>query len=131
MHPSRIALVGGALIGLASLPLGFLHSDLLGAVSGVEADAWPAVALLAAAATAGLFGDRHEGLPAAGTVLVVLLTAAAAVFAIAKLVDAGTAADVATASGGSATIGAGPWVLVAAAVGSTAGAVATTSRRVV
>ena len=131
MHPSRVAVVAGAALALASLPLDYLDSEVAGRIAGWSASAWPTVALLGLAALAVLAGDRREGLPGPGTLLVVVLAAAAVVFAVAKLVDAGGAAAVVRDSGGVASIGLGAWVLVVAAIVSLAGAVATTSRRVV
>jgi hypothetical protein len=131
MHPARFALAGGAIAGGISLVLDYVTADLTGDVAGWEATAWPAVVLLVGAAVAGMVGDRREGLPAAGTVLVVALGAAALLFAVAKLVDAAAAVDIIRDASGSAAIGAGAWLLPAAALVSLGGGVASASRRVV
>ena len=122
-----------AAVSALSLPVRYLTTDLVGVVAGWDAAAWPGVALLlaAGAGVVALTGDRREGLPAPGTVLVVLLTAAATVFALAKLVDAGSAVDVVEQAAGTASIGVGAWMLAATSVFALGGAVATASRRVV
>ena len=131
MHPSRLVVLTAAAVGALSLPVRYLTTDLVGVVAGWDAAAWPGVALLLAAGVVALTGDRREGLPAPGTVLVVLLTAAATVFALAKLVDAGSAVDVVDQAAGTASIGVGAWMLAATSVFALGGAVATASRRVV
>ncbi len=130
MHPSRIVLVTAAAIAAASMLFDFVTTDLGGDVIGWDAGAWPAVVLVAATAIAATAGDRREGLPAPGTLLTVVLTAAATVFAIAKVVDAAAAARLIRDASGEASIGAGTWILLVAAVAGLGGAIATSSRRV-
>ncbi len=130
MHPSRIVLVSAAALAAASLLFDFLVSELGGDVIGWNAGAWPAVVLVSVAAIVVATGDRREGLPAPGTLLTVVLTAAATVFSIAKVVDAAAAARLVRDVSGEASIGAGAWILLAATVAALGGAIATSSRRV-
>lgn len=129
MHPSRIALVVAAFIGLFSLVLDYVTADLTGDVIGWDASAWPALVLLGALGSTALLGDRREGFPTAGTVLLVLLGAAATIFAVAKLVDAAEAARIVRDASGDAAIGPGVWTLLVASLLGLGGAVATASRR--
>ncbi|MFQ5555013.1 MAG: hypothetical protein ACE5GC_06555 [Acidimicrobiia bacterium] len=130
MHPSRLTLVVAALVGGAALLFDFVTADLTGDVIGWDATAWPGVAALAVAAALALLGDRQEGFPAPATIIVVLLTALATLFAISKIVDAAAAARLVRAAEGKAAIGIGAWLLAAASCVGLAGAVATSSRRV-
>jgi len=130
MHPSRIALVAAAFIGLLSLVLDFVTADLTGDVIGWDASAWPGLVLLGATGSIALLGDRREGFPTAGTVLLVLLGAGATIFAVAKLVDAAEAARIVEDASGIAAIGPGAWTLLVASLLGLGGAVATASRRV-
>lgn len=130
MHRSRILLLVGAVLGVASLFLDFLVTDLVGDVGGLDAEIVAGVALLVALGVIALIGDRREGLPAAGTVLVALASGGAVLFAVAKLIDAGRAAQAIGAVAGEARIGVGAWVLLAAAIIGLIGAVLTASRKV-
>ncbi len=131
MHPSRIAVIAGALLAVGSLPLGYLDAPPPAAVTGWESGAAPAIVLLVVAAVAASIGDRREGLPGPGTLLVVLAAAGATVYSVAKLVDADAAAELYQAAGAPASPGVGVWLLVGGAILALTGAVATTSRRVV
>lgn len=120
MHPSRIVIVIGTLIALASLPLSFLELPTLGGVNGFDGDAWPAVVALAVPASMAVLGDRPEGFVPGAALVAMLTSAGAVIFAAFKLADATQAAD---AAGGS--LGVGIWVLlfgsVAALLGSALG----------
>ena len=125
MHRSRLLLVAAAIVGLGALFLPFVTFDQQGTVNGFDGYAWPAAAVLAIPAVVALVGDRAESLRTAIAVVTIALCSLAVVLGAFKLADAASAADLETAS-----LGAGPWILMAACVGGLAGAVSSLSRRI-
>jgi len=128
VHPSRWLIVGGSAVAALALLLPFISSPATGSVNGISGDAWPAVALLAPVVAMALLGDRREGFSAWATASSVLLTAAATLFAVQKLVDAVRATRLDQAAG-EVSVGIGAWVLVTGCVIALIGAAGTMSRR--
>ncbi len=126
MHHSRlVTLAGVALAGLA-LFLPQVRFPVLGPVDGFDGAAWPVMLPLAPLALIALLGDRPEGYRVPVTVLTVLLSCAALVFAVAKAVDAVAAA--AAVDGGA--VRAGPWLVLAGAAVALLGSLLSFSRRI-
>lgn len=131
MHPSRITVLASFLVAGFSLVMPYVTIEGAGDLTAARADAWPAVVLIGLAAAIAVSGDRGEGLPAPGVLLETLLAGATCVYAAAKVVDAASAVDTLRAASQDAAIGAGVWLLAAAALLALVGALWTSSRRVV
>jgi hypothetical protein len=119
-----VTLAGVALGGLA-LFLPQAHLPILGPVNGFNGAAWPVMIPLAPLALFALLGDRPEGYRLPVSVLAVICSCGALVFAIAKAMDARAAAG--AVEGGS--VQAGPWVVLAGTVLALAGSLLSFSRR--
>ncbi len=130
MHPSRIVILLGFTASAVSLPLPFINSQLTGATNGIDGDAWPAVALLVPVAIGAILGDRREGFGRWAAVLGALVGGAATVFAVQKLIDATRAVQLLDRVGVEASVGPGPWVLVAGCLTVLVGATLSLSRRI-
>ena len=120
MHPWRlITLVGAGFCGLAML-FPFATLPVLGALDGVEAEAWPALLPLAPVVLAAAFGDWRRGLRPAAAIPLILLTCAAVLFAVVKLTDAlvavGDTAGASTGAGGFVLVGSTLMTLVGTTV---------------
>lgn len=128
MHPARWTVIGGFVACAVSLALGFVTLPLTGTISGLSAEAWPILLMLAVPLGLVVFGDRTEGLGPLASTLAIALCGVAVVFAVAKFVDARLAVDTALSTG-SASIGPGIWLLLTGAGVALIGSVASTSRR--
>ena len=108
MHLWRITAIAG--VGLAGLSLlaTFASFPFVGAVDGIEADAWPTLVPLVPVAVVAAFGDASEGIDAGPGLLLLVGTCAAIVFALVKTSDA----VIATRAVASASVGIGPFGLV-------------------
>ncbi|MBN2114903.1 MAG: hypothetical protein JW785_12350 [Acidimicrobiia bacterium] len=126
MHYSRsVTLAGVAVAGLA-LFLPQARFPIVGPVDGFDAAAWPVMLPLAPLALFALLGDRPEGYRAPLALVAVLLSCAAVVFSVAKVIDAATA--VGAVEGGA--VRAGPWVVLAGAALALLGSLLSFSRRI-
>jgi hypothetical protein len=122
MRPFRLIVIGGTGFGVLAMLLPFASFPVVGAVDGISADAWPALLPLMIVVVISLTGRWDAGLEGPTGVVAVLSAALALVFSVVKLTDAAIA--VRDAAG--ASVGPGPYVLIAAVVvvlgGSAAGA---------
>jgi hypothetical protein len=116
-------LAGSGLAG-AALFLTQVRFPVVGSVNGIDGDAWPVLIPLAPLLLLTLFGDRVEGYRPAAGLLGILFACAAVVFAAIKTADAVLAAR---SAGGS--VGAGPWLVLAATAVVVVGTVLGMSRR--
>lgn len=107
MHRSRRLAALGVMVAGASLALPFATLPD-GTATGIDADAWPAMLLLAPVMLMAVAGDRGDAPPAAAVVAAAVLSAGAVGFAMIKLTDAWTAAADTAGS-----VGPGGWVLAA------------------
>jgi hypothetical protein len=130
MHTSRVVILAGTLLGAAALLMPFVSSPMTGSVNGIEGYAWPAVALAAVPALMALVGDRREGFLTPFALLAIVITAGAALFSVAKAIDAADAAQTARTLLGEGSVGTGTWVLLVAMLTVLTGSVLTLSRRV-
>ena len=131
MHPSRIVIIAGTALGAVALLFPFVSTPLTGSINGIEGYAWPAVALISVPALLSLIGDRREGFHPPIALLSIVIAAGAALFSVAKAIDATGAAQEARTLLGEGSVGTGAWVLLVAMLTVLAGAVLTLSRRVV
>lgn len=126
MHRSRIVILAGVVLAGLALLLPQARFPTLGFVDGFAADTWPVMLPLAPVALLAVIGDRAEGhrppVAAAG----LLLSCAALVFAVAKVIDAVLA--VRPMEG--AAVGAGTWVVAAGAALAVLGSLLAFSRRI-
>lgn len=125
MHRSRRTLLFGTLLTALVILLPVADLPTLGAINGIDGDAWPVLIPLGSALVLFLVGDRAEPPIATITVIVILLTFAGLGFSIIKLLDAHRAVSDA---GGS--VGIGAWVLPLTSGVPLAGAFLGLSRRV-
>ena len=130
MHPSRVVILSSAFVGAVALLMPFVSSPMTGSINGIDGYAWPAVALAAVPAVFALIGDRREGFWTPLALLAIVITSGAALFTVAKAIDAADAAQTARTLIGEGSIGAGTWILVVAMIGSLFGSVWSLSRRV-
>lgn len=130
MHPSRIVILLGFTASAVSLALPFITGQLTGATNGIDGDAWPAVILLAPVAIGAILGDRREGFGRWTAVLAALVAGGATVFAVQKLIDATRAVQLLERVGIEASVGPGPWVLIAGCLTVLVGATLSLSRRI-
>jgi hypothetical protein len=130
VHASRLIIVAGTGVGAVSLLLPFLSAPLLGSINGAGAAAGAAVVVLLVPAAVAVLGDRHEGFGLVAALVAAACAAAATIFAAAKVVDALAAARDVRDAGVTATVGAGPWTLLAGCAIVLVGIIASLSRRV-
>ena len=126
MHYSRLVSLAGALITGLALFLPQARFPVVGPVDGFAGGAWPVILPLAPVALLAFLGDRREGHGLVVSVVAILLSCAALVFAVAKAVDAVTAAG--AVEGGA--VRAGPWVVLAGSVLALLGSLLSFSRRI-
>ncbi len=126
MHRSRILILIGALLAGLALFLPHARFPGIGAADGFTADTWPVMLALLPVALMAVLGDRGEGhrLPAATAGLI--LSCAALVFAVVKVIDA--VAAVGPIEG--AAVGVGIWVVAAGAGLAVLGSLLAFSRRI-
>ena len=126
MHRSRILILVGALLAGLALFLPQARFPGIGAADGFTADTWPVMLALLPVALMAVLGDQGEGhrLPAAAAGLI--LSCAALVFAVVKVIDAVTA--VGPIEG--AAVGVGTWVVAAGAGLAVLGSLLAFSRRI-
>lgn len=110
MHPARLVVLAGVLVtGLAVL-LPFASLPVVGTLDGVDADGWPVLIPVAPVMLAALVGDRTLGHRARSGIPALIAACVALVFAAAKAADAvGAVRD----AGEGASLGVGPWVMLA------------------
>jgi hypothetical protein len=113
MHPGRLVVAAGIVLSGLAVLLPFATFPVIGTVDGVEADAWPVLLPLALVLVFALAGDRTLGHRARSGIPSLITACVAGVFASAKVADAiGAVQD----AGEGATLGAGPWVMLAGTV---------------
>lgn len=125
MHRSRRTLLVGTLLTALAILLPFADLPTVGAINGIDADAWPALIPLGSALVVFLIGDRVERPATAITAIAILLTVAGLNFSAIKLLDAHRAVSDA---GGS--VGIGAWALPLTSGVTLVGAFLGLSRRV-
>ena len=125
MHYSRLLSITGVALTGGSLLLPFVTFPSQGDVNGIDGDAWPILILLGPVLLLAVLGDRREGLRTPAAIISILLSCAAVIFAVAKLIDAARAA---VEAGGS--VGLGSWAILIAAVVTVGASLTTLSRRV-
>lgn len=126
MHRSRIVILTGVLAAGLALFLPQARFPTIGPADGFAADSWPVMLPLAPVAVLALVGDRAEGHRPVTAAAGLLLSCAALVFAVAKVIDAVLA--VRPVAG--ATAGAGAWVVAAGAALAVLGSLLAFSRRI-
>lgn len=126
MHYSRLVSLAGTLIAGLALFLPQARFPVVGPVDGFDGDAWPVILPLALVALLAFLGDRREGHGLGVGIVAVMLSCAALVFSVAKVVDAVAAAGAAEG----AAVRAGPWVVLAATVLAVLGSLLSFSRRI-
>jgi len=125
VHRSRRTLLLGILVTGLVILLPVADLPTLGAINGIDGDAWPVLIPLVSALALFLFGDRAERPAHPVTVIAALLTTAGLGFSIVKLLDAHRAVSEA---GGN--VGIGAWALPLTAAVALLGALLGLSRRV-
>lgn len=126
MHHSRLTSLAGVLLAGLALFLPQARFPVVGPVDGFDGEAWPVMLPLALVALLAFLGDRREGHGAAASVLAVLLSCSALVFAVAKAADAVSAA--AAVEGGA--VRAGPWAVLAGSALALLGSLLSFKRRI-
>jgi hypothetical protein len=118
-----ITLVG---TGFAALAMAFPFATLpvVGVITGIEAEAWPALLPLIPVAAAAALGDWDRGLRPPVAIPLILSASLAVLFAVFKLTDA----LVAVADTAGASLGAGAFVLLAGTLIALAGTAAALTR---
>ena len=126
MHRSRLVTLAGVVVAGLGLFLPQVRFPVIGPVDGFDGAAWPVVLPLAPLVLFTLLGDRPEGYRLPVALAASVLSCAALVFAVAKVVDAVAAA--AAVDGGS--VRAGPWVVLAGGALALLGSLLSFSRRI-
>lgn len=126
MHRSRLVTLAGVVVAGLALLLPQVSFPSAGIVDGFRGAAWPVLIPLAPLVLFALLGDRVEGYRLPVAVLAVLLACTAVVFAVAKAVDAATAAGAVDG----AAVRAGPWVVLAGTGVVLVGSLLSFSRRI-
>ncbi|MFH1329991.1 MAG: hypothetical protein ABIJ48_04975 [Actinomycetota bacterium] len=126
MHHSRLVTLAGTAVAGLALFLPQVRFPVIGPVDGFDGAAWPVLLPIAPLVLFALLGDRPEGYRVPVAVLAVVLSSAALVFAVAKVVDAVAAA--AAVEGGA--VRAGPWVVLAGTALAMLGSLLSFSRRI-
>jgi hypothetical protein len=126
VHYSRLVTLAGAAVAGLGLFLPQVRFPVIGPVDGFDGAAWPVMLPLAPLVLFALLGDRPEGHRVPVAVLALTLSCAALVFAVAKAMDAVTAA--AAVAGGA--VRAGPWVVLAGTALAMLGSLLSFSRRI-
>ncbi|MDH3425111.1 MAG: hypothetical protein OEM22_00425 [Acidimicrobiia bacterium] len=106
MHPSRVVIVLGAIVGTAALSLPVVEFSARGSVNGIEGDLWPAMALIGFPTLIAVFGDRAEGFTKLSALAAITASSGALVFTAFKIADA-----VKATNDTAATLGLGGWVV--------------------
>lgn len=88
MHPHRPLVLAGAVFGVLALFLPFARLPVLGAIDGIAADGWPAVAIAAPVVVKAAWGDWSRGNSPLIGIGLTLVGCLATVFAAVKLTDA-------------------------------------------
>lgn len=130
MHVSRIVILAGTVLGAVALLLPLVSTPLTGSINGIDGFAWPALVLIGIPAVLALGGDRREGFWTPVALFSILLASTAALFAVAKSIDAVGAAQEARSLVGEGSVGAGTWLLLTATIAALTGSVLTLSKRV-
>ena len=110
---------------MLSMLLPFASFPVIGSVDGLSADAWPALLPLIPVVMIVLNGRWDLNLKPVPGIAAVALCGLSLVFSLVKVADAVVAVRATTG----ATLGAGPWVSVAAVMVATTGAAFGTSPR--
>lgn len=117
MHPFRPIVLAGLGFAAISMLLPFASFRFVGSVSGLSADAWPALLPLTIVVLVALTGRWDLGLEPGPAIAAVALSGTALVFTLVKVADA----IVAVRDTPGATLGPGAWVLTAAVLVATGG----------
>jgi hypothetical protein len=125
VHRSKRTLLVGTLLTALVILLPCAHLPTVGAINGIDGDAWPVLIPLGSALVLFLIGDRVERPATAITAIAILLTVAGLNFSTIKLLDAHRAVS---DTGGSVAIGA--WALPLTSGVTLVGAFLGLSRRV-
>ncbi len=119
MHPFRPIILAGVGFAVVSMLLPFASFPIVGSIDGLSADAWPALLPLVVLLLITLTSRWDLGFDPLAGIAAVGMGAASLIFSLVKVTDA----IVAVRDTADATLGPGAWVLTAAAVVATAGAV--------
>jgi hypothetical protein len=126
VHRSRIVILAGVLVAGLALFLPQARFPTIGPADGFAADTWPVILPLAPVALLAVIGDRAEGHRPLTATTGLLLSCAALVFALAKVIDAVLA--VRPVEG--AAVGAGAWAVAAGTASAVLGSLLAFSRRI-
>jgi len=126
VHRSRIVVLIGILITGVAVLLPFTRSPAAGTVNGIDGAAWPALLPLAIVLLIAVVGDRVEGNRLIPGIISTIFSCLAVVFTVVKIND-GLLSVRGTEE---ASMGIGPWVLLAGTVIVVAGSLLGFTRRV-
>jgi len=128
VHPSRIVIASGTALTAVAIVLPFVSSQATGAILGGWDAAWILIGM-APLLGAALLGERREGFSRPAAIITTAWAAVVTVAAVVKLLDAAGAVRSLQQIGVDASLGIGPWVMVAGAFAGIVGAALSSSRR--